>query len=193
MKRKCPRCGSSDVIEIPQTLPEVTGNDPTAHCNACGMDFGKPPFLRRRKGQPEDEPRELYPDVVTGITFSEGGYFGGTDLLEIRTKDGVHIFDYARFPDVIEPYFGVIPDAKWKRIMKSLFYRLCIHEWKKRYDSPDTVLDGTQWELELRLTKGRHYTISGSNAFPPLYKSLVRVFKPYMKKIRIEFGTDTTE
>lgn len=186
MKRKCPRCGSSDVIEIPQTLPEVTGNGPSAHCNACGMDFGKPPFLRKRKGQTDDEPRELYPDVVTGITFSEGGYFGGTDLLEITTKDGVHIFDYARFPDVIEPYSGVIPDAKWKRIMNTLFYRLCIHEWKKSYVDPN-VLDGTQWELELKLTKGRHYTISGSNAFPPLYKSLVRLFKPYMKKIKIEF------
>ena len=38
----------------------VTGNDPSAHCNACGKDFGKPPYLRRRKGQAVDAPRELY-------------------------------------------------------------------------------------------------------------------------------------
>ena len=57
----------------------VTGNDPSAHCNACGKDFGKPPYLRRRKGQALDAPRELYPDVLTGIVFSEGGYFGGHD------------------------------------------------------------------------------------------------------------------
>ena len=185
MKRKCPKCGSNDVIEIPQTLPEVAGNGPSAHCNACGKDFGKPPFLRKRKGQTDDEPRELYPDVVTGIVFSEGGYFGGRDHLEITTQDGLRICTYTHSPDPIENT-EVIPDAKWKRIMNTLFYRLCIHEWKKSYVDP-YVLDGTQWELELILTEGRHYTIYGSNEFPPLYKSLVRVFKPYMKKNMTEF------
>lgn len=55
-----------------------------------------------------------------------------------------------------------------------------IHEWKKRYVDP-YVCDGTQWELELKLTRGRHYTIYGSNDFPALYKDLVRAFKPFMK------------
>ncbi len=110
MKRKCPRCGSSDVAEYLWGLPAfseqlekdmedhkiilggccVTGNDPSAHCNACGKDFGKPPFLRRRRGQAVDAPRELYPDVLVGIVFSEGGYFGGHDVVEITTDENGH-------------------------------------------------------------------------------------------------------
>ena len=62
-------------------------------------------------------------------------------------------------------------------------WKSCIHEWKQSYVDP-MILDGTQWGLELTLTKGRHYNISGSNAFPALYKDLVRVFKPYMKKAK---------
>ena len=42
-------------------------------------------------------------------------------------------------------------------LMDTLFQKLCIHEWKQRYDDP-CVCDGTQWELELmfqnQLTEG---------------------------------------
>lgn len=76
-------------------------------------------------------------------------------------------------------------NAQWKRLMDTLFQKLCIHEWKQRYDDP-CVCDGTQWELELKLTRKRHYRISGSNNFPALYKDLVRAFKPYMRKASIK-------
>ena len=201
MPRKCPRCGSSNVADILRGLPVfseelekaiadhkiilggccVTGNDPSAHCNTCGKDFGKPPFVRKRKSQAQNNPRELLPDVITGILFSEGGYFGGHDQVEITTEDGKRISTYLHFPDVSEPYTKEITDAQWKRLMDTLFKRLCIHEWKKRYVDP-YVCDGTQWELELKLTQGRHYTIYGSNDFPALYKDLVRAFMPFMKK-----------
>lgn len=201
MKRKCPRCGSNDIAEILRGLPVysielekaiadhkiilggccITGNDPSAHCNSCGKDFGKPPYTRKRKGQTEDESRELFPDVVTGIVFSEGGYFDGHDQVEIITTDGKHTSTYTHFPDAIEPCVKEISNIQWKRLMDTLFKRLCIHEWKQRYVDP-YVCDGTQWELELKLTRGRHYTIYGSNDFPALYKDLVRAFKPFMKE-----------
>lgn len=206
MKRKCPRCGSSDVAEYLWGLPAfseqlekdmadhkvilggccITGNDPSAHCNACGKDFGKPPYLRRRRGQAPDAPRELYPDVLTGIVFSEGGYFGGHDVVEITTDESGHHSLYNHYPEMSDfetPYATDLTKAQWKKLMDALFYKLCIHEWKQSYVDP-MILDGTQWGLELTLTKGRHYNISGSNAFPALYKDLVRVFKPYMKKAK---------
>ncbi len=204
MKRKCPRCGSKDVAEILRGMPvyseelkqaiadhkiilggcSVTGSDPSAHCNACGKDFGKPPYVRRRRGQAANEPRELLPDIVTGIIFSEGGYFGGSDHVEITTRDGEHIYSYTYYGDRhIESVsnFGEITDVQWNRLMDTLFRKLCIHEWKKRYVDP-YVCDGTEWELELKLTGGRRYTIYGSNDFPALYKDLYRAFKPFMKK-----------
>ncbi len=205
MKRKCPRCGSSDVAEYLWGLPAfseqlekdmadhkiilggccITGNDPSAHCNTCGKDFGRPPVVRRQKGQAEDASREMFPDAVTGIVFSEGCYFGGTDVVEITTGQSGHHSIYRHYPDFdldkSTPYSRNITSAQWKRLMETLFYRLCIHEWRKRYVDP-YVCDGTQWGLELKMTRGRHYNIYGSNDFPALYKDLVRVFKPYMKK-----------
>ncbi len=201
MKRKCPRCGSKDVAEILRGLPVfseelekaladhkiilggccITGNDPSAHCNACGKDFGKPPFIRKRKSQAGNETHELFPDVITGIVFSEGGYFGGHDHIEITNENGKCTSTYMHFPDSLETCIKEVSISQWKKLMDTLFTRLCIHEWKKRYVDP-YVCDGTQWELELKLTRGRHYTIYGSNDFPALYKDLVRAFKPFMKE-----------
>ena len=56
---KCPYCGSKD------TQPRK--------CNACKREFGSLPLLKNnRTGQMED-----LRDIVTGIRFSEGGFFGG--------------------------------------------------------------------------------------------------------------------
>ena len=209
MKRKCPRCGSRDVAEYLWGMPAfseqlekdmadhkiilggccVTGNDPSAHCNACGKDFGKPPYLRRRRGQAADAPRELYPDVLIGIVFSEGGYFGGHDVVEITTDESSHHSVYNHYPDVFDgvetPYSTDLTSTQWKRLLDTLFRKLCVHEWKQSYIDP-CVCDGTQWELELKLIRGRHYRISGSNDFPALYKDLVRAFKPYMRKVSVK-------
>ncbi len=197
MKRKCPHCGSSNVAEYLRGLPafseqlekdiadhkiilagcRITDNDPAAHCNSCGKDFGKPPYLRRQRGQAADAPRELYPEVLTGIRFSEGGFFEGHDVIEITTDENGHHASYNHYPNMADsdaPYAADLSDAQWKKLMDALFCELCIHEWKQSYVDPD-IFDGTQWGLELTLTKGRHYDISGSNAFPALYKDLVWV------------------
>ena len=206
MKRKCPLCGSVDVAEYLWGDPAwseqlekdiadhriilggccVTGNEPSAHCNACGKDFGKPPYLRKRRGQKADAPRELFPDVVTGIGFSEGGYFGGDDVVEITTDEKGHHSLYKHYPDMSDSetsYTRDLTNTQWKKLLETLFYKLCIHEWKQSYVDR-AILDGTQWGLELSMTNGRHYNISGSNAFPALYKDLVRAFRPYMKKAK---------
>ncbi len=204
MKRKCPYCGSTDVAEILRGMPVmsdemvkaieekkiilggccISEDDPKAHCNACGKKFGKPPYVKRRKGQDGEEPREQIPDVLRGISFYEGGYFSGIDLLEITSEGEQYIAKYSHFdgyPEQAIQYISTITNTEWERLKKSLFERLYIHEWKRRYDNPD-IMDGTQWELTLHLTEGREITTSGSNEFPPLYKGLVRKFKKYMKR-----------
>lgn len=205
MNHKCPKCGSGDVAEILRGMPHfteqlekdiadhkivlggccVTENDPSFHCNACGKEFGKPPVLRKCKRQSNEEPRELFPDAVTGVVFEEGGFFGGYDHVEIKkSTDEKYYAEYRHNPEVRDRedlFRKELTDLQWKRLMNTLFYRLCIHEWKQSYYDHN-VLDGTQWSLELSLTKGRHYNISGSNAFPAMYKDLVRVFKRYMRK-----------
>ncbi len=213
MKRKCPWCGSKDVAEYLWGLPAfseqlvqdmadgkiilggccITGNDPSAHCNACGNDFGRPPYLQGKKGQATDE---LYPDVLIGIGFSIGGYFGGHDVVEITTDENGHHSVYKHYPETTDSadisYTMDLTDAQWERLMDTLFRKLCVHEWKQRYVNPH-VCDGTQWRLELKLTGGRRYSICGSNDFPALYNDLVRAFKPYMLKEREELFHATAE
>ena len=205
MERKCPVCGSRDVSAYLWSLPPypeqvqkeiaernvivggycVAGFEPSAHCNACGADFGMPPYLRRQRGQPVDAPRELFPDVLTGIMFTEGGYFLGGYVIEItRNEKGAH-FKYENHPGGGRFELPLSADidlteAQWKQLMDVLFDKLCVHEWKQRYFAPG-VFDGTQWELELRMTGGRCYRIQGSNGFPALYKDLVRTLRSYLK------------
>ena len=114
MKRKCPHCGSSDTADILWGLPVfseelekavadrtivlggccISENDPSFHCNACGKNFGKQPFIRTRKKVADNESREKYPDIITGIVFSEGGYFAERNLVEITVKDGKRNYTY---------------------------------------------------------------------------------------------------
>ena len=44
------------------------------------------------------------------------------------------------------------------------------------------ILDGTQWSLEFRDEEKNVYRISGSNAFPPLFDTLNRMFHYYVRK-----------
>ena len=54
------------------------------------------------------------------------------------------------------------------------------------------VLDGEQWELEIRLTGRRVRNYSGSNAFPAYWDELKRTFQLYFKapsdKYRVRFN-----
>lgn len=77
-----------------------------------------------------------------------------------------------------------IPESEWHKIISKLYKRLYIHEWKKRFVDPG-VLDGEQWELEIHLVGGRKRTYYGSNAYPPLWKELKNVFRPYFTEAGI--------
>ena len=77
-----------------------------------------------------------------------------------------------------------MPESEWHKIISKLYEKLYIHEWKKRFVDPG-VLDGEQWELEIRLAGGRKRTYYGSNAYPPLWKELKNVFRPYFNEAGI--------
>ena len=55
-----------------------------------------------------------------------------------------------------------------------------LHEWKKTFYDPD-VLDGEQWELKIKLTGKRRRNYEGSNAYPPYWTELTKLFREYTK------------
>jgi len=63
-------------------------------------------------------------------------------------------------------------------MIDALYKRLYLQDWKRRYVDPYT-LDGTQWELKIRLTGGRRRDYYGSNIFPPYWNELKKIFQKY--------------
>lgn len=200
---KCPHCGSNNTARILYGMPvmsdelenkldtgkvvlggcciggvEINGEfvsvDQTRHCNDCHKDFGKPPVLIK------GDIAEDFRDIVESIEFSDGGYLQGHTTVKIKRNDNGAVVEVNQLP------YGhsyqesrQITDLRFQRLVNKLYSELYLHEWKKRYNNRN-VLDGEQWSLEIRLTGGRKRTWSGSNDFPPYWKELKSLFKPFI-------------
>lgn len=203
MRMKCPYCGSTNTAKIIRGMPDytallemdkrkekyiiggccITGNDPAYKCLECYLGFGTPPVL---KGEEEEEAGDqiLLSDIITEIWFAVGGFFDGYDHVRIIRKGDKRVLCAYHVPpsDDEEPFvLREFSAREWKALMNKLFCRLFVHEWKHEY-SNDEILDGTQWYLELRLDGRKDYVISGSNAFPPLYGDLEKMFLKYLRE-----------
>lgn len=82
-------------------------------------------------------------------------------------------------------YSRIYSKREWDALMRTLFDRLFVHEWKKSYVNP-CVLDGTQWGLTLVFPDGKEWEIHGSNAYPPLWDAFYRRFHKYVHEMHVE-------
>ena len=201
MMKKCPRCGSKRVAPILYGLPMydeemvrklrneelflggccVSQCDPQFHCFECGKDVGSPPIIIRN-GREED-----YRDCVTEIRFSDGGYFTGFPEVSMKKKHGAFEIDVLPgFGDLEGGLHREMTYEEWKKVLDRLYCKLYLHEWKKSFCDPH-IMDGEQWELSIKLTEGRKRRYSGSNAFPPYWRELRSVFRPFFKEAGISF------
>lgn len=208
MRKKCPFCGSRNTAKYIYGLPaldekmekklangewrlggcmiftvDVNGENvqcmPTMHCNECGKDFGEPPILFSKKlgeGKGED-----YRDIVTSICFSISDFSqGNMDVTVIRNADGAVVKAVCFPSDLEEQENKQITVKDWKKLVNALYSQIYLHEWKKRYVNPE-ILDGVQWELQIRLTGKRQRSYYGSNEYPPYWKELKAIFQKYAK------------
>ncbi len=194
--RKCPKCGSRIIApilygyplysaELEQKLNEkrlflggccISENNPRYHCFDCGKNVASPPILNSKYGH------EDYRDIVKGFRFTDGGFFMGHKEIKVKEKNGKISLDVlTMLPSSSSSLQREMSRIEWKKILNHLYCRLYLHEWKKEYCDP-LVLDGEQWELKLWLTNGRTRTYYGSNAFPPYWKELLTVFRPYFEE-----------
>ena len=209
---KCPHCGSRNTGRIVYGLPafseelqkkldagrlrlggccishvhgkngEMIGLDPQCFCNDCEKEFGMPPYLVSK----EKTSAEAYADIVTEVSFSDGGFFQGFSKLSIRKtpeeKTLLEVCPPHTLPE--ESMHYELSINEWKRLIEHLYCKLFLDEWKHSYDDPD-VQDGEQWTLEIKCTNDRTMEYYGSNAFPPYWRELRTVFRPYFKKAGI--------
>lgn len=203
---KCPFCGSKNTARIIYGYPllnesmqqkldhgkislggccvssiPVNGKpvrtDPSRICNTCKKRFGTPPLIIAK----DKKSAEDYRDVTTSIRFSVGGFLSGwTEVTITRNEDGAFV-KVEEYPLKKEwPGEKQISMTKWNRILNALYSQAYLHEWKKRFEDP-YVLDGTQWELKIKLTGNRVRNYYGSNDYPPYWKELTRIFREYSK------------
>ena len=202
---RCPFCGNSNTAKIIYGYPaydaemkqnldsgkwvlggccidatEINGEtvslQPSRRCNACKKDFGSNPILIDKKtGKAED-----YRDIVTSIELSIGGFRDGwSEVSFTKNEEGalVHVI-----PSTFElPEKGFLRDhqithAEWDNFVDTLYGRMHLHEWKKKYENPG-VLDGTGWTLTIKMIGGRKRIYEGDNNYPPYWKALINAFR----------------
>ena len=151
----------------------ITGADPEYHCFGCYRDVCKPPVLISARG------REDYRDIVTSVQFFRWPSEGASSSVWIK-KMGDGVF-------YVEAYSGDgfvrrgVKEPEWKRLLNTLYGKLYLHEWKKRYEGPQEP-GGEEWLLEITLTDGRIRTYRGRGAYPPYWKELQEAFRPFLRR-----------
>lgn len=163
----------------------VSEIDPKFYCNDCKKGFATPPLILPGKKEYIEDLR----DVIKSVYFSDGGYFGGYQTILFEKRKEKVALSVKTFNPPADLGQGEISEKEWNKMLDKLFCRLYIHEWKKSYVNPD-ILDGEQWELRLKLTRDRQRNYYGSNAYPPLWKELKGVFRPYFKLFGIEYKSN---
>ena len=204
---KCPHCGSSNTCRILYGDPQISDRLkkkikakkiriskrkeilsniggytldglPHRYCNDCRKGFAKSPVLFNKR----INSWELCMEQVQSIRFLIGGYFGGSTEILIEQVSYGAMVTIRKYPaDFIEPEVLRITLRKWFRIVYDLYNRMYLQEWKREYIDPN-VLDGEQWELEIKLSDDRTEYHCGSNAYPPYWPELKKLFSPYLKK-----------
>lgn len=172
-KIKCPRCGSTS------TSPFQGGA--RFRCNGCGRAIATPPSFYTKSGVRD------YRQAVKEVRFTVGGYDTGYPEVRMRkTAQGIGLAvrpGHAQADCFLQREMSV---DEWAAVMDTLFCKLYLHEWKKRFMDPD-IMDGEQWELVLELQGARRRTYSGSNAYPPYWEQLRAVFQSFFNEAEIAF------
>ena len=170
--------GGCCISDVPNENGGMINLDPGRYCNDCHKEFARPPYLVSK----DHSSAETYADIVTGIRFSVGGYFGGYTDIDIKKTNNGAVAIVSQFPCKKEP----IPERqitalRWMRLVNRLYSELFLHEWKKSYENL-YILDGEQWSLEIKLTNRRKRTYEGSNAYPPYWPELKALFRPFLRR-----------
>ncbi len=113
-------------------------------------------------------------ECITEMFFTYGGFFHGYDKYGIFiVGDKAEIKPIDVFP--LAEDNTLIRFCEKKEITEKL-YALRMGEWKSFYRPPYPILDGYQWDLEIKYDDGKKKTFAGSNACPYNFDELLEIF-----------------
>jgi len=122
-------------------------------------------------------------DIVSieELEFFIGGYAGTSYKVSIKGNAASFI-----------RYYGAPEQDGWSEVQlnkeRISAFMVALNEvgvlkWKKQYDDPG-MLDGTQWELEIKYNEGAAFKAYGSNAYPENIIDGASEFKMLLKGLR---------
>lgn len=139
---------------------------------------------------PAEGQAPVCPEQVLGVKFCDGGYFEGTDHIEaIRTREGIMLVVLPSWRMRRSPVCRAMSEQEWRHLLNKLLDELHICSWKREYCDWQ-ILDGEQWNLELRLTDDRVLKITGSNDYPIEWDKLLSLFDPFLRECAVSEDTD---
>ena len=119
------------------------------------------------------------------VIYYSGFSMGGLEICEILDNKKGRVFNHA--------------DEKNKKIVDLQEHKILtfwdkieemgVWKWHKKYpykSKYEQLLDGYQWELQLRDRKGRAKYCSGDNSYPRKFKNLIKELN-YLFESKIEF------
>ena len=126
--------------------------------------------------------------IIETLDFQIGGFGSQTDRIIYRDNKVNHeLFESDYILKSTEP------SAKdWEQFF-DVMDNLKVWSWKKDYND-EGMLDGTQWELIIKIKGKRGRKIYGSNSYPEpkgIFKSFIKALNK-LSKSKIEFEEEDT-
>jgi len=121
--------------------------------------------------------------IIKTLDFNIGGFSDGTERI-IWRHDKLH---HELFESNIVLNSTTPSTKDWEQFWQTVD-TLKVWSWKKEYNDED-VLDGTQWELRIKIQGKRGRKIFGSNAYPEpkgTFKSFIKGLNK-LSNSKIEF------
>ncbi len=111
-----------------------------------------------------------------------GGYMGKSFAVSMdREEKGIHHMTYYR-GDVLELNENDFTDEdpqftneSWQKFIEDL-HQIDILKWKANYEN-HTIIDGTQWNLELLFEDGSKIKKRGINSFPRTFSKFSKIIE----------------
>ena len=117
------------------------------------------------------------------LSFSIGGFSEDYEKIIWKNDKLYHFFDRS----FLEEDFIIPSEKDWEDFWRTVD-KLKVWSWNKEYNNDD-ILDGTQWELEIKREGRKKRRIFGSNAYPKPKGTFISFIKALNKlsNAEIEF------
>jgi len=113
-------------------------------------------------------------DIIS-FSFSNGGFFEGYIERKIIYMDNKVIYKQYSNKKLVNSI--EINKEIWLDFIKSIL-NINILSWEKHYNNPN-ILDGEQWDINIKFHSGDEIEISGSNEYPKEWENFIEIINKY--------------